>query len=784
MSKQPIINIDDLEGSEWLMKVITAKDLHKTIPFHKSLIDTQKKKGGTLVRIFQFPCYIPPVPTQPKKNQPNVFINDYIKETKHQKWTRQLLTKRSHVDARDREDAMMSAPVTMTEWGNYMNDFDTLYAKYIDGEEDCWEFLEIFWREVERIKNGCWIYINGVETYLPGAYYFYLNYWTSKDGGMIEYIECDRQEFIHFEAVIKSHPQFRGTVHYRCRQDGKSLRHSCKMYWLVMRSQQNGWIQSKDETDVAAIFDDCISLQSAKLPMIFQPHGKKQLFELIGKEVKETLLEKKRSKKATKLEFSATRTHTGGSLNGVMAVGKNKATGRSGIAKWDDETGSTANVDTVERQEKSMQSMKHYFISTTIDDTTKQCLEACKKMWRISDYRAWEEDASTGKRGVNTSTQSKLLSCFKPAYYCFWNRAKDIKCVDEYGQPQLQKALDYIQGMRQEALDLGDDEKYLQCLRHYPLTPEEAMLPDASNSAMPIPEITAQMRRISVAEAQRKGYLEVSQGADAPKLKLNLPIRYRLTWKNGVRFSEVIAEPDENGQHWISELPDKPNNVKKRRADYGDNAIWYEPMSERYCCGIDPIDMNKGDMTGRNKFSNGVAVTFAKSTGFFEKENMFVHLYSHRPDLSDDYYEECLKANWLFGCVSSLEFNKVGFKKYYENSGCQLFVGHKMDLDPTKKITANEFNMRGTTLDSVSRPRLFEVIVKYAKTYSHLIVFKQILDDYIHAELTTLTDHDIAAGTMQAVGFGTHKTMNSRYDSTKANTRKFAAMKGLKEYHK
>lgn len=59
-----------------------------------------------------------------------------------------------------------------------------------------WEELTyLAQREYKRITEGIWIYINGVATFFPPNYYFYLTYCTSKEGGEIEYIDADRESF-------------------------------------------------------------------------------------------------------------------------------------------------------------------------------------------------------------------------------------------------------------------------------------------------------------------------------------------------------------------------------------------------------------------------------------------------------------------------------------------------------------------------------------------------------------------------------------------------------------
>lgn len=770
MSKAPI-RIEGLPGYEWIAREITIKDLNKAIPFHADLIKTVKKNGGSLMRIANFPCYIPPQPERKK------FLNHYITNPLHQKWTRQLLTLRNPIAARkSKEDAMTSKPVTMGEWINYVKAFDKLYAEYVIENGDISEFMELSEREKDRIWNGCWIFVKGVPKYISGSYYFYLNYWSSKEGRGITYIECDREEFIHFEAILKSHPKFRGTVHYRCRQDGKSLRHSCKMYWLSLITQNDCWIQSVDGDDVKKIFESCISNQWANLPIIFKPHTTKELSELLGVQIKHTAIEKKKKDTSLIIKFAPTRENPkGGGLNGIPSGTVQAAVGRTGIAKWDDETGQTKDVDTMLRKEKSMESMMYYFISTTIDDTSPRCLSMCKEMWETSDYAAWERAQLAG--GSNKSTDSELVSYFKPAWYCLWNRSKGIKTVDEWGQPQIEKAWEILNSKREEYTKKGKYKELLEEKRHYPFIPPESFMPDPSNSQMDIGALSAQ--NVFIDEAVTKG--ETFMVRDG--VKYNLPLPYRLEWENGVKFGKVKAVYDKNGKHFISEMPAKPNAIK--RSIQKDGSILFTPENDINCGGTDTINKDMKDLNGRNKYSEGATVTFIRPTGFLEKENIIIHYYCDRPQLVDAWCEEILKADFFFGRTNSIEDNKMEMiQKFYVDNGCDGFIASKLDIQPLKDLTEKEYHSKGTNLNSISKPHLFRKTVDYVNQFADRIFFTYILQQGMGVTLDNLTYHDVWAAFMQAYGLATMPTVKQRHPPSVAQNDRFQIFrqiaKGLK----
>lgn len=52
-------------------------------------------------------------------------------------------------------------------------------------------------REVDRCRNGFWFLNKGVETYISGKNYFYLQWWKLEDDVYPEYRDTDRRYFLY-----------------------------------------------------------------------------------------------------------------------------------------------------------------------------------------------------------------------------------------------------------------------------------------------------------------------------------------------------------------------------------------------------------------------------------------------------------------------------------------------------------------------------------------------------------------------------------------------------------
>lgn len=178
-------------------------------------------------------------------------------------------------------------PVSSQEWASAIKTLNKYYAKWYfsdnqdELEGDLADWYGIIEREKERMINGCWCWINGDAVYIPGSYYFYLTYWSAKDKSPIEYIEANREEFLVFEAALKSQ-YFKGTITFQARQQGKSLMHTCKCFWLSYIFQGNCSIQSTGKQDIKRMFAGCLKPQMSNLPLTIIPHKKNDLARILG----------------------------------------------------------------------------------------------------------------------------------------------------------------------------------------------------------------------------------------------------------------------------------------------------------------------------------------------------------------------------------------------------------------------------------------------------------------------------------------------------------------------
>lgn len=76
-------------------------------------------------------------------------------------------------------------------------------------------------RELERIKNGFWFFLNGVPTYITGRNYYYLQYWTLENRKPPEYRDTSRRYYLYLEHWYNVY-WCRGVIRGKGRRSGAS----------------------------------------------------------------------------------------------------------------------------------------------------------------------------------------------------------------------------------------------------------------------------------------------------------------------------------------------------------------------------------------------------------------------------------------------------------------------------------------------------------------------------------------------------------------------------------
>ena len=146
---------------------------------------------------------------------------------------------------------------TIFQWHTTPKDFKSKWVDYIEGEFD-------------RRENGFFFMNNGVETYITGSHYMYLQ-WTKIDVGLPDFREANRIYFIYWEACKADNRCF-GLVYLKIRRSGFSFMSASEAVNIgTLAKDSRIGIQSKTGADAKTMFTNKVVPISGNYPFFFRP---------------------------------------------------------------------------------------------------------------------------------------------------------------------------------------------------------------------------------------------------------------------------------------------------------------------------------------------------------------------------------------------------------------------------------------------------------------------------------------------------------------------------------
>ncbi len=126
-------------------------------------------------------------------------------------------------------------------------------------------------KELYKIRNGCWVMINGEPTWLPYNYYYYLQYWTLENKKHPEYRDVSRRYAIYRWHWKKSYWCL-GILRGKGRRTGATSEITSNILCEVTTNKnRRGGIISKTGKDARKIFLYRVQFGFRHLPFFLQP---------------------------------------------------------------------------------------------------------------------------------------------------------------------------------------------------------------------------------------------------------------------------------------------------------------------------------------------------------------------------------------------------------------------------------------------------------------------------------------------------------------------------------
>jgi len=541
------------------------------------------------------------------------------------------------------------------DWRSYPEDQKEKWFDYID-------------EEFKRREEGFWFMNNNKPTYIVGTHYMYLQ-WSKIDVGAPDFREANRLFFIFWEAC-KADKRCYGMCYLKNRRSGFSFMSSAETVNLATISSDSRYgILSKTGADAKKMFTDKVVPISINYPFFFKPiqDGMDRPKTELAYRVPASKFTRKKITNNEQLE----------EIEGLDTTidwkntGDNSYDGEKLALLVHDESGKWERPDNILnnwRVTKTCLRLGSRIIGKCMMGSTSNSLDKggdnFKKLYNASDVT---------KRNRNGQTASGLYSLFIPME---WNYEGFI---DEYGVPVFNTPNIDVFAPDGELIDIGvidhwqneadglkkDQDALNEFYRQFPRTEEHAFRDETKNSIFNLVKIYEQIDY----NEEMSRTLGITQG--------------NFQWVNGVKDSQVIFYPDQNGRFKLSWVP--PQQLQNRVVIK--NGIKYPGNEHMGAFGCDSYDIS-GTVDGKG--SKGALHGLTRFSMEDAPANSFFLEYLSRPPTAEIFFEDVLMALVFYGMPILAENNKPRLLYYLRRRGYRGFSMNRPDKLWNKLSTAEK----------------------------------------------------------------------------------------------
>tara|TARA_R110002126_G_scaffold153682_3_gene300812 strand:- start:448 stop:2613 length:2166 start_codon:yes stop_codon:yes gene_type:complete len=569
-------------------------------------------------------------------------------------------------------------------------------------------------QEIDRIYEGVWFMNNGKPTYVPGAYYFFLNWWKM-DIGYAQFRIPDLQLFYLIEYVYED-PNCMGLLYITMRGVGKSVQAAALSYYMTITHEKSHiGIQSKTDADAEALFQSKIVEPYKDLPDFLIPINKNGTnptaelnFSPPSKTGKNASLHKKHQKEALRsiLTFRSAGNvaYDGETLKFLLQdeVGKVEEKIANVYKRW-----------IVNRQCLFRDNRKRGigFLTTTVEEMDKGGAN-CKKIW---------EESNQMKKNENHRTVSW---CFR-----YFRSALDAANFDEYGYPDRIKNKLYHD--RERSSLQHDPTALVSYIQKNPYDIEEAFM---TMGASCIYNAAILQKRQVILSRPNHG----------------LTVKGDFTWINGVKDTKVeFIRNDVNGMWDISYLNirEEEKNQLKYLDEIDGVKQWDVKKSGRYI-GYDPYKSRK--VVDERKKSDAAMAVYQDFDYHLEEDycNTYIADFAGRYPTPEEAHEQCIMASVYFGAWVFPENQVIGAIEYIRNRGYYAILMDRPASTGNKSFYIEDPGMPSNTRTIDYYTGLTRTNIQY---HGHKLKHIRIIKDFLDFDPTNTTKFDSAVAASYSV---------------------------------
>ena len=533
---------------------------------------------------------------------------------------------------------------TIFDWKELPQDFKNKWHEYIEDE-------------FTKREQGYWFRNKGIDTYITGTHYMYLQ-WTKIDVGKPEFREANRLFYIFWEAC-KADSRSYGMCYLKNRRSGFSFMASAETVNLATISSDARYgILSKSGADAKKMFTDKVVPISVNYPFFFKPiqdgmdRPKTELAYRVpaSKFTRRKILANERTEELEGLDTTIDWKNTG----------DNSYDGEKLSLLVHDEAGKWERPDNILnnwRVTKTTLRLGSRVIGKCMMGSTSNSLDKGGE-----NFKKLYNDSDVTKRNRNGQTRSGLYSLFIPME---WNYEGFI---DSYGIPVFETPTEEVEDVHGTPIDVGviahweneveglkgDADALNEFYRQFPRTEEHAFRDETKNSIFNLAKIYEQVdfnEEIRLTSTYSTGDFQ---------------------WENGIKDTKVKFVPNPKGRFNVSWVP----SIELQNKYIIKNGIKHPGNEHIGAFGCDSYDISgttdgqgsKGALHGLTKFSMEDAPA-----------NKFFLEYIARPQTAEIFFEDILMALHFYGMPILAENNKPRLLYYLKRRGYRKYSMNRPD---------------------------------------------------------------------------------------------------------
>lgn len=579
-------------------------------------------------------------------------------------------------------------------------------------------------RELDRIKNGFWCFINGKRTWLPGLLYYYLQYWTLENRKAPEYRATSLRYYWYRQHWFNVY-WCRGILRGKGRRSGASSESSSNVVCNVTtKKNARGGHVSKTSNDARKMFIYRMQFGFRHLPFFLQPtlaNDKDSKSELV---FNVPLDKTKKGKKAQLID----------EVEGLNSILDYQPTATN---SYDSERLTDAFIDEggkwpadvpfdqfvsilLETLTEGSERTGFAELPSTVNEMTKKGGAAFKRVWDAADWvdmDVVDEEVIEEIDKDEEPTANTLVRYFCPAYDGLAGfidkfgesiidapteeQAKFL--IEKYGEKKYNGQLKYgakayLERRRSKLKGAALEEE----IRKYPFNEVEMFM--AANT-----ECVFNMSNI----VNREEYLKTN------KIFKRSVLFFR-DMEQKVRYRDVTD--NERAFHWkITWFP--PSGQENK---YVLDGRLRKPG--RTADGAITVDSYSNSQGGR-KYGSKASAWIGRKFNILDPNNSgkaIGHLYG-RPAVKDVLHEQVMMAAEFFGYLVWYEHTADDYEGYFRERGKIGYLGkYPISLiDPNKRENAERH--RGTPITPFSLTVQLDKGIAYFEFHCDLIDFEEVL---------------------------------------------------------